>query len=438
MNTVCLHNRYDWIRTSGDVLHLSDVYVCTCGSQPRSLAWAPLQCADMRMRVSAHTLSPDDWQRIEAVITELHAQGQVDRFARSHQAVFRQVHGQAAFFPFHRRFVIEFEDLGRQIDPEFTIPYWDTTLDARNPAPAPYCVTKPWAATAKAPMAAYSAGARMNPWTPAEIITSYIQTNNRLSRFRENIEFSIHGATHLGLGGDAATMFAPNDFFFFMHHANLDRLWWIWQNNQDAMFDYNGPGPNGEATLDDIIPQNRMLSFGGERVEDVMVLGYGNVCYIYDSAPRAPGSYPSQRNIDDFDESLPGRVIHGSEPVSRLPMFSGSSDLAGRGLEITRIHKALGENSDLQAFFPQVASMEPSRLEVAMAAGAGAATAAVSVGSSRAMGKCGQRKRIIYPARMSNAWIKMHGFDIERVEQVHREACRLIDLLNNSTYVSPY
>ncbi|KAJ1946215.1 hypothetical protein GGF37_001299 [Kickxella alabastrina] len=119
-------------------------------------------------------------------------------------------------------------------------------------------------------------------------------------------------------------------------------------------------------------------------------------------------------------------------------MFSGSSDLAGRGLEITRIHKALGENSDLQAFFPQVASMEPSRLEVAMAAGAGAATAAVSVGSSRAMGKCGQRKRIIYPARMSNAWIKMHGFDIERVEQVHREACRLIDLLNNSTYVSPY
>ncbi|KAJ1930941.1 hypothetical protein GGF37_007557, partial [Kickxella alabastrina] len=290
----------------------------------------------MRMRVSAHTLSPDDWQRIEAVITELHAQGQVDRFARSHQAVFRQVHGQAAFFPFHRRFVIEFEDLGRQIDPEFTIPYWDTTLDARNPAASPLLRNETLGGNGQGPNGCvmdgiqanwimdspnshcirrrYSAGARMNPWTPAEIITSYIQTNNRLSRFRENIEFSIHGATHLGLGGDAATMFAPNDFFFFMHHANLDRLWWIWQNNQDAMFDYNGPGPNGEATLDDIIPQNRMLSFGGERVEDVMVLGYGNVCYIYDSAPRAPGSYPSQRNIDDFDESLPGRVIHGSEP----------------------------------------------------------------------------------------------------------------------------
>ncbi|KAJ2820152.1 hypothetical protein IWW50_005172, partial [Coemansia erecta] len=91
----------------------------------------------MRTRRSAHSLSDDDWRRIGRVLAQMHDDGSIDRFARAHQALFESVHGSTTFFPFHRKFVQEFEDVGRQIDPEFTVPYWDSTRDYRNPASSP-------------------------------------------------------------------------------------------------------------------------------------------------------------------------------------------------------------------------------------------------------------------------------------------------------------
>ncbi|KAJ2822866.1 hypothetical protein IWW50_004033, partial [Coemansia erecta] len=43
-----------------------------------------------------------------------------------------------------------------------------------------------------------------------------------------------------------------------------------------------------------------------------------------------------------------------------------------------------------------------------------------------------------FPPRLTPEWIKMHGYDPERVEGAHKNACDIIETLNNSTYVSPY
>ncbi|KAJ1822885.1 hypothetical protein LPJ75_000188 [Coemansia sp. RSA 2598] len=417
-------------------------------------AQAPQKCTEMRVRRSAHSLTPSEWQRIRAVVDRLHSQGHFDRFASSHQNVFNDVHGKSAFFPFHRRFVLEFENLGRRIDPQFTIPYWDTTRDYRDPASSPVlrngtlggngrgadgCVVDGiqanWSLgfpSRHCMQRRYSSGDRMKPWVSPEVISSYIQSDRRLTTFREHIEFGIHGATHLGLGGDAATKYAPNDFFFHMHHANIDRLWWQWQNaNQGAMFDYNGPGPRGEATLDDPIPQDRSVGLGSAPVRSVMVLGFNGICYSYDTAPSPPARYPGS----DDDSSDPVRAVHGGEPMAPVPMLSGSSLVASRGLEISRIRKALSEEAVLKSYFPQVAALEPSRLEAIMSTGNATGCGCMAGEQREAFA---QNKRIDYPAPMTDDWIKMHGFDPERVHAVHREACRLIDLLNNSTYVSPY
>ncbi|KAJ1725722.1 hypothetical protein LPJ53_000201 [Coemansia erecta] len=407
----------------------------------------------MRVRRSAHSLSPAEWDRIHSVVTELHSQGHFDQFARAHQAVFNNVHGKSAFFPFHRRFVLEFENLGRRIDPQFTIPYWDTTREYRNPASSPVLRSNALGGNGEGPDGClpngiqgnwqmsfpsrhclrrdYSNGDSMNPWIAPEVISSYIQRDNSLDRFREHIEFSIHGATHLGLGGDASTRYAPNDFFFHMHHANIDRLWWQWQNNKDTMLDYNGPGQNGEAQLDDTIPQDRSLSFGDAPVSSAMVLGYNGMCYTYDSAPSPPASYPGTRSGSEDGDS--NWAIRGGEPMSPLPMLSGSSILADRGLEISRIRKALGDNSELKDYFPTIAAMNTTRLETILSSDRGA--------HYKCKSRDGQRKETLpieYPAPMSEAWVRMHGFDPERVAAVHREACQLIDMLNNSTYASPY
>ncbi|KAJ2704538.1 hypothetical protein FB645_003188 [Coemansia sp. IMI 203386] len=424
-------------------------------------AQAPQKCSDMRVRRSAHSLSPSDWQRIHRVVDQLHSQGQFDRFAGSHQTVFGDVHGKSAFFPFHRRFVLEFENMGRRIDPEFTIPYWDTTRDYRDPASSAILRNGTLGGNGQGPDGCvadgiqanwqlgfpsrhcmkrqYNNGNNMRPWFSPEVISSYIQADKRLDAFREHIEFSIHGATHLGLGGDAATRYAPNDFFFHMHHANIDRLWWQWQNNQDTMFDYNGPGPRGEATLDDAIPQDRSVALGSAPVRSVMVLGYNGVCYSYDTAPSPPASYPGSNKSDTMpntdDLSDPARAVRGGEPMSPVPMLSGSSLVANRGLEISRIRQAFSQQTLLRDYFPQVAALEPSRLETIMSANKEAGCGCIT---SEQREDVVQNSRIEYPAPMSDEWVQMHGFDPERVQAVHLEACRLIDLLNNSTYISPY
>ncbi|KAI9499773.1 hypothetical protein GGI25_005109 [Coemansia spiralis] len=368
----------------------------------------------------------------------MHQDGQFDRFAKSHDAVFDQVHGTSAFFPFHRRFVLEFENIGRQIDPDFVVPYWDSTRDYRRPADSPILRGGTLGGNGQGPDACVSDGIQggwvvsfpnrhclqrsfnqgnsIMPWIPAEVISSFVQGDDDLAGFREHIEFSIHGAVHLGLGGDASTPFAPNDFFFYMHHANIDRLWWLWQNGQNTPFKYNGPGAFGEARLDDPIPQDHTVELGHGSVKSVMVLGYNDICYSYDSAPAPPNDYPGGSNTKSANTTF-----------AELPIFSGSSVAAGNPLELARIRKALNEQHMLRDYFPRSALLgPPTREEIAEP-------------SDVSRCECLKKKaRILYPARMSESWIRMHGFNAERVEQLYQEACRLIDLLNNGTYISPY
>ncbi|KAJ2083852.1 hypothetical protein H4R24_000504 [Coemansia sp. RSA 988] len=413
---------------------------------PAIIAQNPGKCSGMHVRRSAHDLSPDDWRRIEDVISQMRRDGHFDRFARAHQALFNFVHGSTTFFPFHRRFVQEFEDIGRKIDPEFAIPYWDTTLDYDDPASSPVLRDGTLGGNGQGPDGCLQSGVQggwelgfpdrhclrrnfnngdqMEPWVPAEVISSYIQSDDNLALFREHIEYGIHGAVHLGLGGDASTRYAPNDLFFFMHHANIDRLWWLWQNNQHNPLDYNGPGTDGEASLHDIIPQNDDVDFGGDQAGAVMVLGYGPACYTYDSAPDVPSEYPQSNS---GDSNGPNRAIHNNT-MPHISAFSGSSNTNGLDLEIARIRRAMDSDLSLKNNFPGVAALDSSRIITPV-------SPTYHQGS-----KCKGRpvKKLVHPAPMTNMWIKMHGFDPERVGQMYDEACNLIDRLNNSTYVSPY
>lgn len=65
---------------------------------------------------------------------------------------------------------------------------------------------------------------------------------------------AMHNGVHVWVGGQMQTASSPNDPLFFLHHANVDRLWYLWQqrwgdetypvdghhNRQEKLFQFGG------------------------------------------------------------------------------------------------------------------------------------------------------------------------------------------------------
>jgi tyrosinase len=109
------------------------------------------------------------------------------------------------------------------------------------------------------------------PWSESQ--TSAPSFRNRLEGWLlrpgdQTPNGRMHNRVHLWVGGDMLPGTSPNDPVFFLHHANVDRLWAQWQathptvpyapaaggppghNLNDGMFDLGVPGITPASTLD--------------------------------------------------------------------------------------------------------------------------------------------------------------------------------------------
>lgn len=99
----------------------------------------------------------------------------------------------------------------------------------------------------------------------------------------------MHAAGHFSIGGSASDFFSStNDPVFFMHHAMLDRVWWLWQalhlNQAETVAGtitlLNIP-PSRATTLQDLIQMN-YLNMQTRPIGDLLsTLGGEPLCYIY-------------------------------------------------------------------------------------------------------------------------------------------------------------
>ncbi len=48
------------------------------------------------------------------------------------------------------------------------------------------------------------------------------------------MEGAIHAGVHNAVGGDMADKSSPTDPLFWLHHANIDRIWAKWQTSHNA------------------------------------------------------------------------------------------------------------------------------------------------------------------------------------------------------------
>lgn len=108
---------------------------------------------------------------------------------------------------------------------------------------------------------------------------------------------NIHGGGHFGIGGSLGTMgnpyYSPGDPIFYLHHGNLDRVYWEWQKRDKAarMSAAGGVGANivpwdyeglqGNVTADFPIHMGEIA--GAKRIDELLDIKSGPFCYKYDT-----------------------------------------------------------------------------------------------------------------------------------------------------------
>lgn len=126
----------------------------------------------------------------------------------------------------------------------------------------------------------------LSPWDMTSDITQ---------SFRNNLEGwggngpRLHNQVHVWVGGDNATMAggaSPNDPVFFLHHANIDRIWAQWQDASSSHTylpvdeQANRPGVSAHSIMP-LVPSS---------VTPADVLDYRALGYVYDTSTPAPAA----------------------------------------------------------------------------------------------------------------------------------------------------
>lgn len=162
------------------------------------------------------------------------------------------------FLSWHRMALYFFERVLREAsgDPNFALPYWDYTNDgtdpvdpASSPGRIPIFFAVPMLTTPSGtignPLFERRRTAGFGDTVQLDLLLTNADSTLKLSNFsefQETLDFGVHGFIHFAVGnfGLAPYMgvipFSANDPIFWVHHANIDRLWecWTTRNGRDA------------------------------------------------------------------------------------------------------------------------------------------------------------------------------------------------------------
>lgn len=227
-------------------------------SNERKRSFDPLNCDGKRYRKDLRALNKSERAEWQDAILELIAERETkkhgfwDKLVQIHSTYSGEAHGGSYFLPWHRFFLLLLENKIRsQGRPDFTLPYWDWTVDSRNGAQS-----KIWRASF-AGGATTSQTGRGNPIPdgPFQNITAKLHNPHSVRRnfnsgvndgmrrlpgpsvidriigaknfetFAVNLELS-HGIVHVAVGGDMGSVsISPNDPIFYLHHAFVDYIY---------------------------------------------------------------------------------------------------------------------------------------------------------------------------------------------------------------------
>jgi tyrosinase len=246
-------------------------------------------------------------------------------------------HMCSAFGPWHRLLLRKFELDLQKIRPGVTIPYWDWTVAAEKTAvftadflggngdasgrvqTGPFTGAK-WILRVKDSSgdASYlrrafgrDTSARRLPTaamvTSARNLTTYDTAPwNDLDRgqsaadwggFRIQLEVTLHNLVHRYVGGTMVQSASPNDPVFWLHHANIDRLWGEWQDRHgNASYPTSG-APTGHNLNDAMIFHKSGQAPWTGTTRPVDTFDRYAMGFRYDSDPATATMFRMQRMV---------------------------------------------------------------------------------------------------------------------------------------------
>lgn len=297
-------------------------------------------------------------------------------------------HMAAAFGPWHRVLLHHFEAELRQIDSTVTLPYWDWTTDHGPASPiwnpdflggdggrsgvvpnGPFCkahgnwplrvlddpkqdepfLTRSMGRDPTAPSlpttAMVHAAMTATPYDSAPWEDMMRDQNNQSQwkGFRIQLEITLHNLVHRWVGGTMLAMASPNDPVFWMHHANIDRLWsdWIRQHQDQSPYLPLTGGPRGHNLYDPMIfhAAGAPAPWPGD-FRPVDVLDHHSLGYRYDTDPPGEvtlpmGHVPAQSELPAAPTGAPMPGMAAAEAGAgmrrALPRFVLAGEVAGFG-----------------------------------------------------------------------------------------------------------
>jgi tyrosinase len=213
------------------------------------------------------------------------------------------------FLPWHRAYLVFFDNAARDQNPDAVQPWWDWTSDTsqQNGLPGAYTVGGPALESGPVPAMDGQPERRTtrNPSDPTGLPTADdVEAVLELTDFRDfsNQLQDLHDGVHGWVGGDmgsiATSAFDP---VFWAHHAMVDRIWYLWQlrhgvNNIPANYLDNAlfPGYTVQQVLD-------VRTLGYDYATAAVGGGSGESPY---AAPSNEGYTPAPAN-DGYGEPRP-------------------------------------------------------------------------------------------------------------------------------------
>src|SRR4030095_6692468 len=145
---------------------------------------------------------------------------------------------QWVFLPWHRLMLKQFEGVIREVlhDEDFTLPYWNPVTGNPDDLVLPAVFRKPGTPLYNGTRWFWvNGGERIDniyrDWISLDVLNEkfYIDSPQGSLGFNPRIDQNPHFFTHLALGGDMAEFSTVGgDPLFYLHHANIDRIWESW------------------------------------------------------------------------------------------------------------------------------------------------------------------------------------------------------------------